>query len=347
MRERIEAKWIAAFRQMFELCRVSPGETVAIYSETLSRQVNVHLAELALVDLGAKAFHVVSPTPPQRVAIPVRSTGWSDAVQHVGPVINALRDSSLVVDLSVEGLLHSQELPQIMARGNRVLYVSNEHPEALERLMPDPAMKERIRRGAALLSAASSMHVTSPAGTDLIIDVSGAEGSSGWGFADEPGHLDTWPGGLVSCFPGSGAVNGRLVLACGDINLTFKRYLERPITLHFENDYITGIEGEGVDADLFRSYIAGWGDREAYASAHVGWGMNQRARWDALVMYDKSDTNGTEQRAFAGNFLFSTGVNPQAGRTTRGHFDLPLRHCTICLDGRAVVESGRLSDGWA
>ena len=59
--------------------------------------------------------------------------------------------------------------------------------------------------------------------------------------------------------------------------------------------------------------------------------MNPRARWDALVMYDRSDVNGTEQRAFAGNFLYSTGANEVAGRYTLGHFDLPFRHCTLEL----------------
>jgi 2,5-dihydroxypyridine 5,6-dioxygenase len=92
-----------------------------------------------------------------------------------------------------------------------------------------------------------------------------------------------------------------------------------------------------------REYFAAWGDREAYAVSHVGWGMNRRARWDALVMYDRRDVNGTEQRAFAGNFLYSTGANEVAGRYTLGHFDLPLRNCTIALDGRPVVEAGRLA----
>ena len=31
----------------------------------------------------------------------------------------------------------------------------------------------------------------------------------------------------------------------------------------------------------------------------------------------------TEQRAFAGNFLYSTGANEVAGRHTLGHYDLP------------------------
>ena len=55
-----------------------------------------------------------------------------------------------------------------------------------------------------------------------------------------------------------------------------------------------------------------------------------------------NDVNGTEQRAFAGNFLFSTGSNRFANRYTLGHFDLPMRNCTIALDDTVVVERGRL-----
>jgi 2,5-dihydroxypyridine 5,6-dioxygenase len=61
-----------------------------------------------------------------------------------------------------------------------------------------------------------------------------------------------------------------------------------------------------------------------------------------MAFYDKADFNGTELRAFAGNFLYSTGANEVAGRHTPGHFDLPLRNCTVLLDGVAVVEQGRL-----
>ena len=59
-------------------------------------------------------------------------------------------------------------------------------------------------------------------------------------------------------------------------------------------------------------------------------------------MYDRRDFNGIELRAFAGNFLYSTGANEFAGRHTLGHFDLPMRNCTVSLDGENVVEAGRL-----
>ena len=186
------------------------------------------------------------------------------------------------------------------------------------------------------------MIVTSEAGTELKINVTNTRGAGVWGYCERPGHVAHWPGGLVLCFPKEKTVNGRLVMDAGDVNLTFKRYLESPVTLIVEDDYVSKVEGTGLDADLFREYIAAWGDREAYAVSHVGWGMNPSARWDALAMYDKRDVNGTELRAFAGNFLYSTGANEAAKRFTLGHFDLPIRNCTIALDGSKIVEQGIL-----
>jgi len=135
-------------------------------------------------------------------------------------------------------------------------------------------------------------------------------------------------------------VQGRLVLAPGDLNLTFKRYIESPVTLVIEQDYVTAVQGTGTDAALFRDHLAAWGDREACAVSHVGWGMNRRARREAMAMYGQRDTNGTELRAVAGNFLFSTGANEFAGRHTAGHFDLPMMGTTITVDGAEVVRGG-------
>jgi 2,5-dihydroxypyridine 5,6-dioxygenase len=339
---RIEEKWIAAFARVLELSQLKPGESVALLSETQSRGVNVQLAELAALRLGGRAFHLRVPTPPQTAPVPVRSTGASNALQRLAPVVTALAGSALVVDLTVEGLLHAPELPDILRGGARVLMVSNEHPDALERLLPDPALEPKIRAGMKKLRSAKLMHVTSASGSDLAIRVEGAPVGGVWGYAAKPGQIAHWPGGLCLCFPKAGTVDGTLVLAPGDANLTFKRYVERPITLRIADDYITAIEGDGLDAELMRSYIAAWGERDAYAVSHVGWGMNPTARWEALAFYDKADTNGTELRAFAGNFLYSTGANETAGRHALGHFDLPMRNCTIALDGETIVEAGRL-----
>jgi len=346
LQERIEGKWIAAFRDALALCAVKRGDAVAILAETQSRPVLVQLAELALHDLGAHTARFVMPTPALTTDIPVRSTGGSVALQHHPAAMAGLKAASLIVDLTVEGMLHAPERAELLASGTRIFMISNEHPEALERLMPDAALKAKVKAGVAMALAAKEMRVTSRHGTDLTVAMQGAKVGGGWGAADTPGTMDYWPGGLCAFYPQKGGVRGRVVLAPGDVNLTFKRYVERPVTFTVEDDFITAIEGDGVDADLVRSQFEAWAEREgtrhAYAAAHMGWGMNPKARWDAMIFYDGRDFNGTELRAFAGNFLFSTGANHFANRFTLGHFDLPMRGCTVALDGRVVVESGAL-----
>jgi 2,5-dihydroxypyridine 5,6-dioxygenase len=342
--DRIEGKWIDAFCEIFSCCGVKHGEAAAILSETQSRALNVQLAELALLRLAARPFHIVVPTPPNRHPVAVRSTGASEAIGELAPVVAALGGSGFVVDCTLEGLMHAPETPKILRAGARILVISNEHPEALERMRPDPALATRVRAAAKMLRGGRRMHVASAAGTALDINLAGATTVGIWGWTDRPGTLAHWPGGLVVSFPKSGTVNGTLVLDRGDVNLTFKRYIEAPIRLTLENDYIARIEGEGADAEMMRSYLAAWGEREAYAVSHVGFGMNPKARYEALAMYDRRDTNGTEVRAVAGNFLFSTGANEFAGRYTAGHFDIPVMRTTITIDSTVVVRDGVLQD---
>jgi len=342
----IEGHWIDMFVHTFSLCGVQPGDACAVLSETQTRPELPKLSELALLRLGARPFHLVLPAKPLTAPVPVRSTGASDAIGRLEPVVQALAACVFVADCTVEGLQHAAELPRILSGGARVLAISHEHPEILERCLPRADDEAPVRDAMRRLKAAREMHVLSAAGTDLRVTLAGARIGGVWGFTAKPGTLSHWPGGLVLAFPAAGSVNGTLVLDRGDVNLTFKRYLQAPVKLLIENDHAVSVEGDGTDAELMRGYLAAWGrtpeDRAAYAVSHLGWGLNRRARWDAMTFYDRCDFNGTELRAFAGNFLYSTGANEVAGRHTLGHFDLPLRGCTVLLDGVAVVDKGVL-----
>src|SRR6185312_11051410 len=149
--DRIEGKWIDAFCEVFERCAVRPGDTAAILSETQSRALNVHLAELALLRLGARPFHIVLPTPRNPHPVPVRSTGASEAIGGLAPVVAALGAAGFVVDCTIEGLMHARETAAILKAGARILVVSNEHPEALERLRPDDALAAQVRAAQKML----------------------------------------------------------------------------------------------------------------------------------------------------------------------------------------------------
>jgi 2,5-dihydroxypyridine 5,6-dioxygenase len=342
--------WIERFGEQFEHCGLQPSETAVLLSESRSRTELVETARLALERSGAATAHVILPTPANRGPVPIRSTGASQAIAGNRSAIAAMAAADFVVDCTVEGLLHAPELGQILGAGTRVLMISNEHPENFERLPHDPALADRVAAGTAMLERAHTMRVTSPAGTDLVIDLTGAVRAGSAGFTTDPGDIAHWPGGLVLAFPAPGTVNGTLVLAPGDINLTFTDYVRSPIRLAITDDYITDITpvdpAAPFDAELFASYLGSFDERDAYATSHVGWGMNPAARWDTIPLFDRSQINGTEARAFAGNFLYSTGANEVAGRFCRGHFDLPMRSCTITLDTATgsvtVVDAGVL-----
>lgn len=337
--ERIEPHWLAAFATVLQLCKPAPSEVVCILAETQSRAINIDLAELAALQAGLRTFRCVLPSPPVTTAVPLRSTGASRALAGHPAALAAIKASTLVLDLTVEGLMHAPETPEILKSGARIMVVSNEHPEALARLVPLPGDDIPVKAAVKRARAAQTMHVTSAAGTDLHVKMAGATTAGVWGWTDRPGTLAHWPGGVVVSFPAAHSVHGRLVLDAGDINLTFKRYLTAPVVLTLEDDHITAIEGAGADAAMMRRYLWAF-DRNACAVSHVGWGLNPRARYEALSLYGQRDMQGTELRCVAGNFLFSTGANEFAGRFTEGHFDIPVFNTTIALDGEVVVREG-------
>jgi len=123
--------------------------------------------------------------------------------------------------------------------------------------------------------------------------------------------------------------------------------VQEPIRVTVEQGFVRNIEG-GLDAELLSAYMASFDDPEAYAMSHIGWGLQPRAQWTTLAMYDREATIGMDARAFEGNFLFSFGPNNEAGgtRTTACHIDIPLRRCTVSLDGDTVVRHGKVLDGF-
>ncbi|MEM1388789.1 MAG: peptidase M29 [Pseudomonadota bacterium] len=340
--DRVEAPWIDAFEAVFSLCKIARDETVVLLTETQSRPLNVHLAELALGRMQLNWAQIRVPTPPAGNGPIARSTGASQALNGHAWAVRALCEADVIIDLTLEGLMHAAQTAEILKSGARVQTISNEHPEALARTVPTQDLMAYAKDAVKRCRAAEAMQVRSEAGTDLSVAMAGAATVGVWGWTDRPGTLAHWPGGIVVSFPAAKSVTGRLAYQPGDMNLTFKRYFDSAVTFTVENDYITHIDGTGSDAALMRAYLDGFGEPEAFATSHVGWGFNPGARYEALTMYDARDTNCTELRAVAGNFLYSTGANEFAGRFTRGHFDLPMMGCDIALDGTAVVEAGRL-----
>jgi 2,5-dihydroxypyridine 5,6-dioxygenase len=337
-----EWRWIKRFAEQFQLNGMKPGDEVVILSESASRPELVATSILAAEYLGARPFEVVMRTPANGGPVALRSTGTSLALKGHSGAVSAVSSVPLVIDVTVEGLLHSRELREILGAGTSVFMISNEHPEIFERLPHDEVMADRVAKSHDFMRTAKTMRATSDMGTHIEVELADAFTAGSTGVIGGPGEIAHWPGGLVLAFPARHRVNGQIVLAPGDINITFKHYVQDPITLMIEDDYVVAIEGKGYQADMLKSYMSAF-DKDAYATSHIGWGMNPAARWDYLELYDRSQFNGTEARAFEGNFMYSTGANENAERFSVCHFDIPMRNCSVYLDDHQVVDAGRLT----
>jgi len=333
---------ILACQQLLTLCQVSSDEKVAVFYETGTRKDLIDMVHIALDNLCINYTDEIVTSAPAASGPVIRSTGSTTVLDDQPETVERLCEADFIIDLSIEGLMHSRATAKLLGSGARIQNISNEHPEILARMTPQPEDMEPVRQAVKLLRGAKQMQVLSESGTALDVSLKDAVSVGVWGWTNKPGTLAHWPGGLVVSFPAANSVNGTLVLAPGDVNLTFKRYLESSVTLMISNDYVVEIQGDGTDARLMRNYLQGFNEEDAYATSHVGWGMNTRARYESMTMYDKQDFNGTELRALAGNFLYSTGANEFAKRFTRGHFDLPVMDCDIIIDGQTVVQNGQL-----
>ena len=323
-----QADLVKAWRTVLEMCKVNNSETVALLTRPGANAQNLAAAYHALEDIGCQVFEI----QPLLKAKPLRENKVA---------MEALRCSDFILDFIGLHLLRTYELDLITEAGARMLYVV-EPPEALVRLIPTVEDKLRVQRAGEKLRAAKTLRVQSETGTDMTVSIGQYKVLLEYGYSDDRGHWDHWPAGFLATWPNERSANGVVVLDAGDIIFPFKSYVRTPITLDIENGYISKISG-GFDADLLREFMGQYADPEAYAISHLGWGLNPRAKWTALALLGQG-TNGNDGRSFEGNFLFSTGPNTDGGgkRDTLCHLDIPMRSCSVSLDGVPVTKNGKV-----
>ena len=327
------------FVTQLSLCKLDATQLVAVISEQGKRTDFVEAAVSAVRQKGAGALVLTASSLSKPNLPPYEGDG-----REVSALLAAAEHCDLVLDLTVGGLIHSDVRTRIVGKGKRMLFVSPEPLDVLERLMGSAELRSLVDCGAEILKAGSSMHVTSAAGTDLVVDISGnaLPITRQWGYVDEPGRWDNWPSGFIACFPNDKTANGTIVLQPGDVLIPWQNYVQSRVTMTIKNGYITDISGEGADAFVLRDYLERWNDPEVYALSHMGWGVHPNASWAALAVYDAKKLFGQELRSTSGNFMFSTGSNRFANRETPAHLDIPLHSCTVTIDSTVVVRDGKL-----
>jgi 2,5-dihydroxypyridine 5,6-dioxygenase len=336
------AKLVALFTKEFRLCNVKPGETVVVITDLNSPREYVAAAYAAGDELGADVYEMGTNTLSSWVRLGEETIGKAKGT------MDALRQADLICSLHL--MLFTKGMREIRKGGTRVLQI-RDTPDMLDQLMAPKGLKEAVVHAGKRLSNAKEMRIISDAGTDLRVSVGEYPTMIQYGYADEKGRFDHWGAGHVHTFPNEGSANGTVVVQPGDcVILPYCRYVQDTMRIEIRDGFIRKIEG-GLDAKLMHDWLEDNrrtpDDMDGHAISHLGWGLNPQARWDNIALRgDDPENHRAAIRTFPGNFLFSTGPNTEGGgtRNTRGHYDLPMRDCTVLLDNDMIIERGRFTD---
>jgi len=336
------------FRDELALCGVGEGATVGVLTQGMKRARYAEAFQAAARMLGAAVFHVDIPStgaPDDGGELGVRAaeTGL-DAFPAT--LVETFSNCELMVDLVF--LLWSDEQQAIREAETKIISCV-EPPQALRRLFPDEDIRRRVIAARERLERASRLRFTDDAGTDCTYELGEFGYIQQYGVADEPGRWDHFASALVGTVGNTDGVNGTVVLKPGDILFPHWRYVSSPVRLTIKAGAITQIDGD-LDAHLVREYLERFDDERAYGISHIGWGMNHRARWDALTIGDwDADAAGTrgvgmDSRSYYGSVMFSTGPTVEFGgpNSTACHMDMPMRGCSLWLDDELVIERDRV-----
>jgi 2,5-dihydroxypyridine 5,6-dioxygenase len=330
--ELVASGLVPMFKLHLELCLVEAGQTVLVFTNTATNPSFAAGLVGAAGLIGAEVVQIVVPT----------NNEW----MRSRAIIDAWKSSDLVY-----GILASTDRPWVYSdahnealdSGTRTLMIQNPE-DILARLFPTQRIRERGLAGGNVLDSGSTLRVTSDAGTNLTLSKVGRKVAVQYGVSDVSGRWDHWPSGLVNTAPIEETAEGTLVIDEGDILVPLARYVGSPIRLTFRDGKAVKIEG-GADASIFREYFEAAHDERAYLVSHVGWGTDDRARWNELGLRYWEGGGWMDALSYYGNMMISFGSNfyrNLGGKNTVDfHFDVPTRNHSFWVDDVQVIDRGR------
>jgi 2,5-dihydroxypyridine 5,6-dioxygenase len=306
------------------LARVKEREKVLIAADTDTVVVAEALAAAAL-DITPEVVTTVMP--------PVAVDG-DEPPAIVAAALLAADVALLPVSYSIS---HSTATRNALRKGTRVLSLPATTPDQLVRGGAEAdfeAASPAVRRMGDLLTAASTAHLTSPAGTDCTFDLRGRSGNAHDCILDRPGKFSAFPNIEANISPVDGTTEGTIVFDGSIPNLRIGP-LRNPVVCTVRKGNIVKVEG-GHEADMIRKVWAEMGDAAVYNIAQLAIGMNPAIPLLTGVWAQDHGAYGTVH--------IGIGTSANIGGTTKAacHFDGMMYRPTLKLDGKNVLEGGEL-----
>lgn len=294
------------------------GDSVAVVFNEEQRAVAHALAEAARRCSGAVTV----------VEFPPTTRHGEEPPADVAEVMVA---SDVVLAPTSWSLSQTQARLSATARGARIATMPTITEDIFVRVVPiDYAELRRVSQAVAeRLTAASSAHVTSPAGTDIVLSLEGRSGRSDDGYLQARGAFGNLPAGEGYIAPIETVGDGVVVV---DGSLAGFGRLTDPVRIVVRAG--RAIDASGAAGHWLMEALAA-GGQHGCSLAELGIGTNPAARLTGNVLEDEKAI-GTAHIAFGA----SSGLG--GANAASVHIDGVMLSVRVDVDGQALLQDGHL-----
>lgn len=254
-------------------------------------------------------------------------------------VAAALGQYQLVLLANSVPISHTEAVRKAVEKGSRFVMMDGLDLDMLSAGAASADYEEVHRRGVILerlWNQSKHVRVTSEFGTELEADITGRES---WRFDgtvfEAPWFLITgtaFPDGEVGIAPLEGSAQGVIVW---DASVHSLGLLREPVRLTIKDGWIRRIEG-GEQAKQFEVYLESLDDPKSYyVPAEIAIGINEAARVRGTMREDKKVLGGV-------HIACGTNVDLGGSITAKIHIDGLIRHPSLWMDGKQIIDRGRI-----
>ncbi len=311
-----------AMKAMTQCAAVKRGENVVIACDT---------NKLRLAEVLAAAAYAVGGIP---TIVTFPPTGAHGA-QVPDPVVGACARSDVFFLPTSWSMTHTDARIEAMKNGARGSTMCEVTEDCLctGGILADYEENDRVgRRVGAFLSEGKTIHMTSPAGTNLTAKISGRPVQYETGLFREPGQFGALPNSEVNISPIEGSTEGIIV---GNVRLMgYGIIRDEPVTIEVKGGEVTKVTG-GKAAEYLSETLASFKDRTAYNLAEFAVGLNPAARAYATNLEDLGKL-GFGHHGIGSSYAIGGEVKAPC------HIDVIYSQANLEVDGRRILEEGRL-----
>jgi len=265
MRDEYKSMEVAkgALKLVRDIMLVKPGENVVVNIDTAT--------DKRVADAIINATYAINAKP-VLIKHPIQKEAFT---QPTAPVAAAVAKADVWIDLAYNTIMHSDCFREAMDFGSRYICLTGMDVEMLVNTLANIDVDTVIEFGEYIVSVidkADKIRIESPAGTDL-------KAKKDNRFVKHSGQKATkkgWPVmlcGQVTVCPIEETIEGTIVFDGSIFPPEEIGILKDKVVLRLKKGVVHDIEG-GMDARIFRDWMASWNDPNMYRLAHYSMGFN-------------------------------------------------------------------------